>query len=151
MVTSPGELLVVVGMNPSHATEKQSDATVNVIANGSACLGYAGWLMLNLYPERSPKPGNLGTFDKSLSDNNCAALVDVVTTYGVNEVLGAWGDLRHDTLRRARNEVLGTLSALNTQVFHFGTLTMKGEPRHPSPRGRRYDFRAQKTYLEFAP
>lgn len=106
MVTSPDKLLVTVGVNPSHATEKQSDATVNIVASVSASLGHSGWLMLNIYADRSPKPAELGTFDKSLSDNNCATIADIITARGMPEVFGAWRDLKHDTLRHARGEVL---------------------------------------------
>lgn len=147
---SPESLLVTIGMNPSHATELQSDATVNIVANASTELGYAGWLMLNLYPERSSKPAELGTFDRGLSASNCAAISEVIRAYGVSEVLGAWGNLRHDTLRRAKGEVLATLSDLGTRVFHFGPLTTQGEPRHPNPQGGKYDFTARKHYLASA-
>src|SRR5690554_1409614 len=79
--------LVTIGMNPSHANESISDATVNRIIEASVRLGYPGWIMLNLYPVRESSPSRLAPFDPILSSANCAAIEKVIIAYGITEVL----------------------------------------------------------------
>src|SRR5699024_8627806 len=64
---------IVIGMNPSHASESESDRTVNHVINVSM-REHSGWLMLNLYPERSPDPKTLSAYDAQLSAWNCEAI-----------------------------------------------------------------------------
>lgn len=139
--------LVVMGMNPSHANELNSDATVSNLVAASAQLGYTGWIMLNLYPERASSPASLRAFDQSLSDSNCSVIRQILKGHGISEIWGAWGDLPNSTIRRAKPAVLQALSALGTRVFFFGDLTAKGEPRHLNPRGPKLDVTAPKHYL----
>jgi hypothetical protein len=139
--------LVVIGMNPSHANELISDATVKNVVAASIELGYTGWVMLNLYPERASSPSTLGAFDQRASDENCSVITHVLAGNEISEVWGAWGDLPNATIRRAKPGVLQALSALGTRVFYFGDLTAKGEPRHLNPRGNRLDVTAPKHYL----
>lgn len=142
-----GSPLVVLGMNPSYANESISDTTVNRAAGASVELGYDGWVMLNLYPERATRPKELGAFNQNLSDENCRAIARVVTTLGVREIFGAWGNPPNATIRRAKPAVLSTLSHLGVRIFYFGELTTKDEPRHLTPRGGRLDLTATKYYL----
>jgi len=138
--------LVVMGMNPSHANEISSDATVNNVISASAQLGYTEWIMLNLYPERASSPADLHGFDPVLSDSNCAFIRQFVQGHGISEIWGAWGDLPNSTIRQAKRQVLQTLSGLGTRIFFFGEPTAKGEPRHLNPRGPKLDVTAQKHY-----
>ena len=71
-----GPPLIAIGMNPSHAAEAQADKTVKRLIEASVHHGYAGWVILNLYPERSPKPSRLSAFDASLSAMNCATVME---------------------------------------------------------------------------
>ena len=113
----------------------ESDRTINRLIAASDDNGYSGWIMLNLYPERSPKPSRLTAYDPSLSDMNCAAIEEVLQRHGVTEVLGASGNIPHPTLKRARTDVRMLLDRLGVAVFTWGPLTAMGNPRHPSPPG----------------
>jgi len=139
--------LIVIGMNPSRAREDRSDRTVNRIIAASEHHGYAGWLMLNLYPERSPKPSALGPFDQSLADANKQAIGNLLTQFAASEVLGAWGNLPHPTLRRAWQDVLSMLAVRGVRVFTFDPLTKSGYPRHPNPQGGYLEMVGPKSYL----
>lgn len=138
--------LVVLGMNPSHASELKSDATVNNVVAASAKLGYTGWVMLNLYPERASSSANLRAFDQHVSDSNAAFIEQFLRAHGITEVLGAWGDLPNSTIRRAKPAVLQALASVGARIFYFGALTAKGEPRHLNPRGPKLDMTAPKHY-----
>ncbi len=126
--------LVVIGMNPSHASGRWSDATINRVIQASIDRGYAGWLMLNLYPERSPSPAALGDYDAALSREHCDVLAALLERFHVTEVLIAWGNLTHPTLKRAKLDVLQVLADRGIRMFTYSDLTVQGEPRHPSPR-----------------
>lgn len=139
--------LIAIGMNPSHAAETQADRTVNRLIEASLHHGYAGWIMLNLYPERSPKPSKLNDFDAALSALNCAAIEQVLLRYGATEVLGAWGNMPHRTLKRAKTDVQALLDRMGVRVFTWDLLTNEDNPRHPSPPGRPLPMLGPKRYL----
>ncbi|TFD12862.1 DUF1643 domain-containing protein [Cryobacterium sp. TMT1-2-2] len=139
--------LVVIGMNPSHAKESEADRTVKRVIEASEHHGYTGWVMLNLYPERSPKPSKLSSFDPALSALNCAAIEQVLVHHGATEVLGAWGNMPHATLKRAKTTVQAMLDRSGVRVFTWDLLTNEGNPRHPSPPGPRLPMLGPKVYL----
>jgi hypothetical protein len=134
-------------MNPSHAAETQADKTVNRLIEASVRHGYAGWVMLNLYPERSLKPSALSDFDAALSAMNCSAIEQVLLLHGATEVLGAWGNMPHRTLKRAKADVQALLDRMGVQVFTWDPLTKEGNPRHPSPPRRPLPMLGPKQYL----
>lgn len=139
--------LIAIGMNPSHAAEMQADRTVNRLIEASVRHGYSGWVMLNLYPERSPKPSALSRFDAALSAQNCAAIEQVLVEHGATEVFGAWGNMPHKTLKRAKLDVQALLDRLGVRVFTWDPLTKQGNPRHPSPPGRALPMLGPKIYV----
>jgi hypothetical protein len=139
--------LIAICMNPSHAREDQSDKTINRLIRASEEYGYAGWIVLNLYPERSPKPSALGPFDPALAAANKDAIARVLARYETTEVLGAWGDPPNDTLRQAKINLSPLLSALGVRVFTLDPLTSKKNPRHPSPKGDYLPMLGPKMYL----
>ena len=91
--------LTIIGMNPSYASEHWSDRTVNRLIELSHILRsqdgerYRGWLMLNIYPQRTSKPNLLDDYNNHLSNLNCDAIRYLLPELGVDSVLGAWGDL----------------------------------------------------------
>ncbi|MBD9699559.1 DUF1643 domain-containing protein [Flavimobilis sp. GY10621] len=139
--------LIAIGMNPSHAAEAQSDRTVNRLIEASVFHGYAGWIMLNLYPERSPNPSRLSAYDAGLAALNCAVIEQVLLRYGATEVLGAWGNMPHRTLKRAKLAVQALLDLMGVKVFTWDPLTKRGNPRHPSPPGRPLLMLGPKVYM----
>ncbi len=140
--------LVVIGMNPSHARETDSDRTVNHVIDVSM-REHSGWLMLNLYPERSPKPKALAAYDAALSAANCEAIEHVLGLVGATEVLGAWGNMGGSaTLRRALPDVRSLLARIGVRVFRLDPLTARGKnPRHPYPRSGPLPMLGPKEYL----
>jgi len=139
--------LIAICMNPSYADEGRADRTVNRLIDASRAHGYSGWIMLNLYPERSTNPSGLSAFDPVISAANCAAIERVLSEYEATEVLGAWGFLSRATLRRAKVDVLATLKRLDVRLFSFANPTADGEPRHPLPRDGSNPLMGNKRYL----
>ena len=138
---------VVIGMNPSHARETESDKTVNHVIDVSR-RRYPGWLMLNLYPERSPKPKALKSYDAGLSAANCDAIELVLGRLAVAEVLGAWGNMGGSaTLKRALPEVRALLDRMSVRTYTLDALLKTGNPAHPHPPGRPLPMLGPKRYL----
>lgn len=141
--------LVVIAMNPSYANHTESDRTVNTVIAASSTLGHDGWMMLNLYPERATKPQNLNRFDAALWAQNWTAIEDVLNTFGVTEVLGAWGDPPNSTIREAKKETLKAFKARGTNVYYFEQLNASGNPRHPTRRNVPWPITGVRRYLSF--
>lgn len=139
--------LIAICMNPSYADHTQADKTVNRLIQASRDNGRPGWVMLNLYPERATDASKLSEYDPGLSASNCAAIEHVLGQFGATEVLGAWGGLKYQTLRRAKADVLDTLDRLGISLFTFDGLTAGSEPRHPTPRGVPLQMRGDKRSL----
>ncbi len=145
--STSASLLIAIGMNPSHAREDRADRTVNRLIEASVSHGYAGWVMLNLYPQRSPNPSKLSAYDPALSRMNCIAIERVLVQHGATEVLGAWGNMPHATLKRAKADVQAMLDRMGVRVFTWDPPTKQGNPRHPSPPGRPLAMLGPKQYL----
>ncbi len=138
---------VVIGMNPSHARETESDRTVNHVIDVST-REHSGWLMLNLYPERSPKPKALKPFDAGLSAANCEAIEHVLSMVGATEVLGAWGNMGGSkTLKTALPEVRALLNRMGVRAYTLDPLLKTGNPSHPHPPGRPRPMLGPKVFL----
>ena len=86
-------ILVVIGLNPSTATEEKDDPTVR------RCLGYAmdhgkgGLSMLNIFAFRATKPADMKSQKDPVGQYNDGAIIDEATraTQAGGEVLCAWG------------------------------------------------------------
>nr|WP_231716124.1 DUF1643 domain-containing protein [Arthrobacter zhangbolii] len=138
---------ITICMNTSFADQTQSDKTVNRLVRASTDNNHTGWMMLNLYPERATNASNLSPYDSKLSEMNCAVIEHQLRTFGLSEVLGAWGDLKHPTLQQAKVDVLDTLDQLGVALFTFDDLTARGNPRHPMQRRRELQMMGAKRYL----
>lgn len=122
---------LIVGMNPSAACEEYSDRTVNKVIKTVQDLGYDGWIMTNLYPERATDAKNMDEFDQSRAEKNAKQIIALCNQYRIKEVWGAWGNPTHDNLIKAKDILLKRLIKKKINIFHFGELTKLGNPRHP--------------------
>lgn len=122
---------LIIGMNPSAAREEYSDRTVNKVIKTVLGLGYDGWIMTNLYPERATDAKNMDEFDRRMAAENAEQITALCNQYNIREIWGAWGDPPHDNLTRSKEILLTRLRAENIDIFYFGELTKSGNPRHP--------------------
>jgi len=146
--TTSQDPLVVIAMNPSYADHSESDRTVNTVIAASSALGHDGWIMLNLYPERATKPQNLKSFDAALWAQNWSAIENVLDTFGLTEVFGAWGDPSHSTIREAKRLTLAAFKTRGTRVYYFKELNATGNPRHPTPRNAEWPISGPRKFLK---
>ena len=86
--------LVVIGVNPSTANEKHPDPTVRKVMGFAELNSYDGFVMLNLYAQRSTNfKGVHNKRDEILHQNNLDAIKEFFKTYNDLDVLVAWGNL----------------------------------------------------------
>ena len=89
--------LVVIGVNPSTANEKHPDPTVRKVMGFAELNSYDGFVMLNLYSQRSTNfKGVHNKRDEILHQNNLDAIKEFFKTYNDLDVLVAWGNLLYN-------------------------------------------------------
>ena len=123
--------LVAICMNPSRAAGDVSDRTVNRVISASKFLGYDGWFIVNVYPERATDANNMGCFDETLNAENIKHIIELLEIQSIKEVWSAWGDLKHNNLKIAAQELKTCLQNKGIKFFGFDKLTKAGNPRHP--------------------
>lgn len=128
------KIFVAICMNPSAASDKNSDMTVNRIISYGGKLKCDGWAVFNTYPERATDAKNLDEYNEKLSDDNIKVIKDFLQKNKIKEVFGAWGDLKYKALQEGKRKLVAMLSDIKVEIFYFGTLTKRGNPRHPLQR-----------------
>ncbi len=140
--------LVAICMNPSAAREDLSDRTINRVIGVSQRLDKDGWIVFNTYPERATDAGDLNPYEEKLCKENLSVIKKYLQDHKITEVWGAWGDDKNNkTLIEGKKQLKIMLQSIGVKVFYFGTLTKKGNPRHPIQRQEKWDFTC-KEYLQ---
>lgn len=125
--------LVCIGVNPSTATPDKLDATLRRVRKFSERLGFDGWLMLNLYPQRAKDPDALhAEQDGALSWDQMTAVHEACSLAPESyTVWAAWGVLieKRDYLKVGLEFYAGYFS--KSRWISLGDVTKAGHPRHP--------------------
>ena len=126
--------IIVIGLNPSTATQEKSDTTVAKVHQTAVNFGFDGFVMANLYPLRSTCPDNLPDKAKcNALKRNIEALIECAETEENPLFWAAWGV--HIAIRRYLFDSLHGLNKeiqkLNGSWVCYGNLTQSGHPRHP--------------------
>ena len=127
-------ILACVGVNPSNASPEKLDRTMQSVKRIANYNGYDGWLMLNLYPQRATNPQNIHKrMNKQLYTDNLLQIEEALNTYAISNIWLAYGDLveTRNFLIKAKLELLSLLQSKDLTVYQLGSLTKKGNPRHP--------------------
>lgn len=132
--------LAVIGMNPSTANMKDSDSTVNRVIKKMKDSELDGWFMFNLFPVREKYPEKLkkmkrdNSVDKLLKDN-FESIKKYITSYGIKDVIFAWGDLKPNILKESKKYFLKEFYSFilkhpDIKLYIMADFTKKGEPIH---------------------
>jgi hypothetical protein len=128
-------MLVVVGLNPSTATDTQPDMTLRKIDRIAGDNGYDGFVVLNLYPVRSTIIEDLPLEpDAEAHRRNLAAVEALVAGLQRPCLWAAWseGIRAREYLQHARDDLIARLKPYGVRWLRYGPLTKSGHPRHPS-------------------
>lgn len=120
--------LVVIGLNPSTATESQDDPTIRRCIGFAKRWGCGGLMMLNLFAYRSTDPGVLKKLADPVGRFNSDAISYFCTPPRQKVVLAAWG--AHGRVWGRSRTVRHLLSEAGIVPVCLG-VTASGEPTHP--------------------
>lgn len=124
--------LVVICKNPSTATDKITDDTTNEIIRTMFLMGYKGFTLLNIYPERASKPKQLTKYNEKYVEQNVEEIKKYLDDNNeITEIWGAWGDAKGQHLSSGKESLLKVLADKKIDIFYFGELTKSKNPCHP--------------------
>ena len=126
--------LFCIGINPSTAEPDNLDPTLKRVKSFSLNNNFNGWVMLNIYPQRSTNPNELDfKFNKNMHRENINYIKKILSCYNSPTIWAAWGILieKRDFLINCLYEIFEECKNVNAQWIRFGNLTKKGHPRHP--------------------
>ena len=145
--------LVVIGVNPSTANDKEPDQTIKSVMRLCEYHNYKSFVMLNLYPFRSSRPDQLPIeADKNIIDMNIQKIKKIISTQKCPNVLLAWGNAitKRDYLWESAKLIYISLNYCDIKWLRIGELTCEGNPRHPLyiPSSQSLELMDVKSYLE---
>lgn len=126
--------LICIGVNPSTAEPGKLDPTLRNVKAWSKRLGYDGWIMLNLYPQRATNPNDLHEgYNCPMVEDNLNCWYKTLRQNKGAVIWAAWG-----TLIEKRFYLSGWLENLakaaefhNCKWITIGKLSNAGHPHHP--------------------
>lgn len=126
--------ILILGVNPSSAKPGDDDPTIrNVRRIVKNVKKVDGWIMMNLYPQRTANPDAL-IENEILRENNLRVVRGVWQVFSIESIWCAWGNMieRSDTmfLYESLRQIHGIMGE-SVSWEHYGNLTQKGHPRHP--------------------
>ncbi len=113
-------------LNPSTATERANDPTIERCERRARMLGYGGFRVCNLFALRETDPSLLRRAQTPEGPDNRAQIL--VAVDWADDVLCAWGI--HGAHRGQGQSVLKLLLASSKPLLALG-VTSSGHPRHP--------------------
>ena len=127
--------LIAVGLNPSTADDQKPDQSISKLIGFATRNGFDGFVMLNLYPQRTPYPEKIHRRRHStLHIENLQHIGAVLEQQKALHVLAAWGSIIHvrPWLGQCLKDINTLAQASGAQWMQIGTGTAAGHPRHPS-------------------
>jgi hypothetical protein len=127
--------LFVIGLNPSTADDKKPDMTITKIRNFAQKADFDGFVMLNLYAQRTLFPDQLHPeLNTSLHQENVQHILQCLEAYKHCSILTAWGATLavRPYVSQCLTEIKTAIDHLNVTWLKIGDLTQDGHPRHPS-------------------
>jgi len=130
--------LYVFGLNPSTATDIDSDTTVSKVMGFATRHGCDSFVMFNLYAQRTPYPDKLHKqIDKDLHNQNLEHILKTIENNKDLLFLAAWGETVkvRDYFKICIHDIVSKTKTKNIQWLKIGELTKSGHPRHASRSG----------------
>ena len=121
-----GKRLLYVMLNPSKATERDNDPTIERCERRAKRLNYGAFGVVNLFALRETSPANLRRAKWPEGPENTAQIAEMAGW--ADEVLCAWGV--HGEHLDQCDSVLPILRESGKPLLSLG-LTKAGHPRHP--------------------
>lgn len=124
--SAAGGRVLFVMLNPSTATERQNDPTVERCERRARALGHGGFAVANIFAFRATDPREMRQAADPVGPENDARIA--AEARHADRIICAWGTHGAHLGRGAAVEAL--LRGLGLPLCHLG-LTGAGHPRHP--------------------
>jgi hypothetical protein len=145
---SGSNMLIVIGLNPSSATNLFSDPTIRqtkLIVDHAGCDGF---IMINLYPLISTDPRLLPINpDPDLIARNLSEIHSIANPHCFEKekalrVWAAWGNLidKRRYLKDCLRLIASSTILSRSTWIKYGELTKRGHPGHPSRKSSKLRF-----------
>lgn len=121
-----GGKVAFVMLNPSTATERQNDPTVERCERRARALGYGGFRVCNIFAWRDTDPKNMRAAADPVGPENDSAITEAALW--ADRIICAWGTHGAHLQRGATVETL--LRETGLPLYHLG-LSKAGHPKHP--------------------
>jgi hypothetical protein len=118
--------LTYIMLNPSTATERANDPTVERCERRARAMGYGAMRVVNLFGFRATHPADLRRAPEPIGPGNDRAIDRAAAWAGC--VICAWGV--HGAHLGRGPQIVARLQGLGHRLHHLG-LTKAGHPRHP--------------------
>jgi hypothetical protein len=126
--------LVVLGLNPSTADDKEPDPTMKRVMGFADGVKKDGFIMFNLYPVRATSPDDLSKeINPEYHNKNLEVIDEVLSDYPEIDVLVAFGNgiTNRSYLKTCFKDIVATIGKRKVNWYALA-LTTKGHPKHPS-------------------
>ena len=121
-----GRKVLFIMLNPSKATERQNDPTIERCERRARTLGFGGFRAVNIFGLRETDPRQLRRHTAPTGPDNDSVVAQ--SCLWADMIIAAWG-AHGDHLGRG-HEMRDILCATGRPIHHLG-LTKHGHPRHP--------------------
>lgn len=120
--------LMIIGLNPSKADEKEDDPTITRCIRFAYDLGFSSVRMMNLFSYRATDPKDMKSSKNPIGRNNDRHIKRMAYRVDRNEgrIVAAWGN--HGSYLNRDKEVLELLK--HYDLYCFG-ITKQNQPKHP--------------------
>lgn len=125
--------LIVVGINPNTGVPNDLEESVSRVGKIAKGLGFDGWIMLNLYPERRLTVDGLpDTMNSEQNAINLTTFDKVIKDYPNSPIVAAWGNdiVKRPFLKSCAHSINQILKQRNRNWKCFKT-NKTGDPKHP--------------------
>jgi len=121
-----GKKALFIMLNPSTATEKQNDPTVERCERRARALGFGAFRVTNIFAWRDTDPRKMRAAAEPIGPHNDKTIL--ASCPWADQVIAAWGT--HGAHLNRGPEILEKLRAAGTPLYHLG-LSKEGHPKHP--------------------
>lgn len=125
--------IIVVGINPNTGVPNDLEESVNRVVKIAKGLGFDGWIMLNLYPERQLTVDGLsGVMNSEHNSVNLTTIDKVIKDYPKSPIVAAWGNdiIKKDYLITCATNINQVLKKQERKWKCF-KINKTGHPKHP--------------------
>lgn len=144
--------LITVGINPSIASDTQSDPTWSRVQKMAAYKGFGGAILINIYPQRATYIKDLPPHRANyrLHRTNLTEIQRLILPLSELHLWAAWGNLieARKYFPACLKDIYEVIQSKTNHWYCLDQVTERGHPKHPLARGKNA-FRYEQAFQSF--